>query len=215
MQFEDLDFENENELEQEDNPGKRKRKWRKGRNKAHKKWGAVKGHRRRVKNKGGRCKHRKGRNPGMGAILSRSTLTSGFSVPKITEAGLVIGGAVLNGLVSGFAGRFLPPMLTTGPGAYVTGLVSAGILGAGARMVAPRWAGPIFLGGMVEVVARLVKNLQPSIRILGDYLTQGQYNSARPMGDFLVANQVNDARSMGETIMDEDAAMSGYDDMEY
>jgi hypothetical protein len=107
------------------------------------------------------------------------------------KAAPVVGGALGNAWLSGFLSSRLPlpGMLRSGPGSYVLSLGSAGLLGAGVGLVAPRFAAPVFFGGVLETVIRatqqyLVGPLLSRMSGLGDYLTVGDAAAARPLGNF-------------------------------
>jgi hypothetical protein len=141
-------------------------------------------------------------------------LTAAFDVKTLSNAGVIVGGALGNAWLTGAVSNFLPGMLQSGPGSYVTGLASAGVLGAGVGMVAPRQAGKVFFGAVLEVVTRAVKDyivpLIPGMSgcsgvgcygALGDYLTRGNAADARPLGylgDYLTRQNAADARNLGD-----------------
>ena len=121
----------------------------------------------------------------------------------LSEAGVVVGGALGNAWLSGAVGSFLPGMLQSGIGSYATGLATAGILGAGVSMIAPRQAGKVFFGGVLEVVTRAVKEyvvpMIPGMSGMGDYLTRGNAAEARNLhgiGDYLTRGNAAEARNL-------------------
>jgi hypothetical protein len=128
-------------------------------------------------------------------------ITRGFSLETLSKAAVVTSGALGNAWLSGMIGGFMPGFLATGIGSYATGLASAGLLGAGVGMVAPRFAAPIFFGGVLEVMMRAFKQyvtpLIPGMSGLGDYLTREDAATARPLGDYLTRQDAATARPLG------------------
>jgi hypothetical protein len=142
-------------------------------------------------------------NPARGGVVGM--LTAGFKPDPLMKTVPVVGGALGNAVLSGMVGNFMPAMLQTGPGNLVLGLGTAGLLGAASGLVlSPRQAGSVFLGGVIEVVTRGVRQyLLPTlsgISGLGDYLTRQNAADARalgcvgpncpnPMGDYALSMQ--------------------------
>jgi hypothetical protein len=158
--------------------------------------------------RGSRVRGRR-RNPGGGGALSiRSPLkavTAGFNVGTLSKAAVVVSGALGNAWLSGFVGGYMPGMLRSEPGNFITGLATAGLLSAGVGMVSPKFAGPIFFGGVLEVVTRAFKKyVGPMIGLkgLGDYLSRSDAAGARPlgqyMGDYLSRSDAAGARPLGD-----------------
>ncbi len=87
-----------------------------------------------------------------GGILG--SVTQGFQPKTIMDTVPYVGGAIGNAALQSAVSGFLPSMLQEGPGSYVTGLATAGLLGAGVGMVSPRMAAPVFMGGVIEQVLR-------------------------------------------------------------
>jgi hypothetical protein len=137
---------------------------------------------------------------------------AGYNVKTLGEAGVVVGGALGNAWLSGMVGSFLPGMLQSGIGNYAVGLGTAGVLGAGVGMVAPKQAGKVFFGGVLEVVTRAVKEyVVPMIpgmsgcsgygcmNGMGDYLTRSNAAEARNLhglGDYLTRTNAAEARNL-------------------
>lgn len=92
-------------------------------------------------------------NPGTGIL---KTVTAGFSPKLLAKSLPVIGGMFANSFLSGAISNRLPAILAVGPGSYVTGLLSAGLLGAGTKILLPRFAGDVFFGGIIQVVSRAI-----------------------------------------------------------
>jgi len=169
--------------------------------------------RRRARNRGRRRRSRRGRHRAYnrGALTSvrgiQRSVTAGFKPQVLKKALVITGGALGNAWFSGVVSGFLPGMLQTGPGSYVTGLASAGVLGAGVGMVSPRMAGDVFFGGVLEVVTRGVKEyvlpILPGMSGLGDYLTRTNAMEARPLGDYLTRQNAAEARPLGDYYGDE------------
>ena len=70
----------------------------------------------------------------------------------------------------------------------MTELITAGLLGYGMRKVAPQFAGPVFFGGVLDVIKRAAdKYVTPMIGGtlaglgLGDYLSIGDARSAKAL----------------------------------
>ena len=91
--------------------------------------------RRRVRGRSRRGRGR-GRNPM--ALLSKplAAVRQGFDLNTLGRAGIVVAGALGNQTVSALVGNVIPiGFLKTGPGSYITGLATAGLLSAGVGMV--------------------------------------------------------------------------------
>jgi hypothetical protein len=106
----------------------------------------------------------------------------------LQTGGLVVAGSIGNNWLTKQMIKFVPlEMLKTTPGNYVTGLLGAGLLGMVARMVTPKLAGPVFFGGVLDVVMRATNQyVLPMLRLtplkgLADYLTVGNAAAARPL----------------------------------
>lgn len=200
--------------------------WRKRGRKGGRKGGRKT--RRRAKNasfryrKGGRrrrARNRRRRSYNASGTLSLrrpiGTMTAGFQPKVLTKAAVITGGALGNAWLSGTLSGFLPSMLQTGPGSYVVGLASAGLMGAGVGMVSPKMAGDVFFGGVLEVVTRAVKEYVlpalPGMSGMGEFLTREDAATARPLGDYLTPQNAQTAQSLGyvgdyygdETVADE------------
>lgn len=162
--------------------------------------------RRGARRRGRRRNRSRRRNPGTALSLRRPVraLTAGFNVKTLSRAAVITGGALGNAWLTGAVGSFLPDMLTAGPGSYVTGLASAGVLGAGAGMISPKMAGDVFFGGVIEVMTRAVREyivpMLPGLSGMGDYLTVANAREAQPlgyMGDYLTVNNAREAQPLG------------------
>lgn len=103
-------------------------------------------------------------------------------------------------------------------GSLVLGLASAGILGAGVGMIAPKHSKQVLFGGLVEVMARAV-NAYILPRITGmlrgydgmDYLTVNEAASAVPLNgmEYLTVNEAAGAiplNGMGHDAVEETAS---------
>jgi len=161
--------------------------------------------RRRVRRSRGRKVGRRRRSNNPGAVSLRRPLKAvmaGFNVKLLSRAGVMVGGALGNAALSGTASGYMPGVLQSGPGSYVVGLGTAGLLGAGVGMVMPRLAGDVFLGAVLEVVTRAVKDyvvpLIPGMSGMGDYLTRTDAATARPLGDYLTRTDAATARPLGD-----------------
>lgn len=118
----------------------------------------------------------------------------------------MVGGALGNAWLSGAVSGFLPSMLQSGIGGYAVGLASAGVLGGIVSMAAPRYSGDVFLGGVLEVMTRMVKEyVVPMLPLkgMGDYLTVANAQEARPLGDYLTVANAREARPLGDYYGDE------------
>lgn len=180
--------------------GWRKRRRRRSRNPGFSYNRPRKGRRRRR-----RSFNRRRRRYNTGALSLRrpfGTLTAGFQPRVLTRAAVITGGALGNAWLSGMISGFLPSALQAGVGSYVTGLASAGVLGAGVGMVSPRLAGDVFFGGVLEVVTRAVKQyvlpVIPGMSGMGDYFQRDQLSQLRPLGDYLTVGDAQRAQALGD-----------------
>ena len=143
---------------------------------------------------------RRRRNPAR--ALSLRTVTRGFRLPTLATASWMVGGALGNAWLSGAVSRFLPGVLQTGPGSHITGLATAGLLGAGAGMVIPRRSSEVFLGGVLEVVTRAAKEyiipLIPGMGSMGDYFTRANGMELQPLGDYFNRTNLQEAQPLGD-----------------
>jgi hypothetical protein len=148
------------------------------------------------------------------------SVTSGFNLGLLKTGGLVVAGSIGNNWLTKQLIRLVPlGMLKTTPGNYVTGLLGAGLLGMVARMITPKLAGPVFFGGVLDVVMRATNQyILPMLRLtplkgLADYLTVGGAAGARPlmgMEDYLSVGNAAGARPlMG---YEEYTGVAGYED---
>jgi len=165
-------------------------------------------HRRRNPGRRARRLHRRhrrhGRNPG---ALSIRSLTAGFNMGALKEAGLIVLGSVANGMASKMLIDRLPGTLGTAPISYLPALATAGLLSGLARMAGPQYSAPILTGGIVQVALKAMSDYFPTVPRPGtsDYLTAMQVARAVPLnglGDSLTVPQAASARAM----------MSGYGD---
>jgi len=141
----------------------------------------------RYRRRRGRARRRGGRRRRRNPFAITKSITAGFQPKILTKAATITGGALGNAWFSGMVSGFLPGMLQSGVGNYVVGLGTAGVLGAGVGMVAPRMAGDVFLGGVLEVVTRAVKEyvlpvLPGMSGFVGDYATPEDAATARSLG---------------------------------
>jgi hypothetical protein len=131
-----------------------------------------------------------------------SGLTAGFKPGILMEGAVILGGGLLNTFVSNTLIAKVPQIpeqLKSGPGKYLFGLATAGLAYLGTSRFLPKYANNMLLGGVVGVGMEAAMEYLP-LKGLGDFLTQGQVNSARSMdgmNDFLVQSQVDSARQMG------------------
>ena len=133
-----------------------------------------------------RYSRRRHRNPGLGSITG--SMTSAFDVGLLQEGALIVGGSIGTNFLTKILVRFVPvDFLKTSPGNYATELVAAGLLGGLTRKFMPRIAGPVFLGGILDVLMRATNQyIIPIIGLtplkgLADYLTVGGAAGARPL----------------------------------
>ncbi len=102
-------------------------------------------------------------------------MTKAFSVNKLKEAGSVVLGAAVNTTVDTFVSPYLPSLLQKGLGGVAFNLASAGLLGAVAGKVSPKFAGPVFFGGVFTAVHKIAKEyVLPALGLsgccgIGDY----------------------------------------------
>jgi len=184
----------------------RRRRW--SFNRRHRMWNRRHRRKRHYNRRGRKGRRRYSRNPDGGVTLRRpmAAIMAGFKPNTLMKAGVVVGGAIGNAWLASMVSGFLPEVLKTGPGNYLVGLGTAGLLGAGVGMLAPRFAAPVFFGGVLEVVTRAVKQyivpLIPGIPKSGmeDYLTVADAAAARPLGyfgDYLTPADAAAARPLG------------------
>jgi len=175
---------------------RRRNSW-KGNRRGHRK-AARKGWRRR---RSRTRRRRRAANPALSLRRPMSALTAGFNVNTLKTAGIVAAGAVLNAMASKPVINMMPiDALRSGPGSYIPGLATAGALGGLTGMVAPKFAGNVLMGGVLQVALKALGDLTPyGLSGLSDYLTAAQVQQARPlagMGDYLTAPQVAQARPL-------------------
>ncbi|MFH1498324.1 MAG: hypothetical protein ABII82_10910 [Verrucomicrobiota bacterium] len=87
----------------------------------------------------------------------RDGLTAGYRPRVLMQVVPVVGGLVANGIVSGMLSKVVAERLNLdptakGPAGLALGLLSAGALSVATRMVAPRHAQAVFLGGLAQVM---------------------------------------------------------------
>ena len=120
-------------------------------------------------------------NPGRAGAIG--TITAGFKPQVLKKAVPVVGGALGNALLAGYVSDYLPGMFQEGIGNLAVGLGTAGILGALSGYVLSKdKAQGIFLGGVIEVVTRGVRDyVLPVVGMsgLGDYLSRSNAAEAR------------------------------------
>jgi hypothetical protein len=87
----------------------------------------------------------------------RDGITAGYRPRVLMQVVPVVGGLVANSLLSSaltkmVAGRLSLSDTTKGPAGLAIGLLSAGALSMATKMVAPRYAQSVFLGGLAQVL---------------------------------------------------------------
>lgn len=141
---------------------------------------------------------------------------AGFKPNVLMDGGVAVVGALGNSFVSGTVSGYLPGMLQSGWGNYGVGLATAGLLAAVTKMVAPKYASNVLMGGIIEVLLRVAnEKLMPQAQAavatakgLADYLTQTQAADARQlgyMGDYLTEQAAQSARPLGGLNCGDDA----------
>jgi hypothetical protein len=135
------------------------------------------------------------------------SLTSGFKPKLIVAMTPYVGGALANAILASQIKKlgFLPSMLKSGIGGTVTNLASAGLLGAGVGMIAPKYAGAVFMGGVVDAVINLFnESVKPLLGLKGccgygmsDYLTPQNAAAATSLGDYLTSSDAAAALPLG------------------
>ncbi len=127
-------------------------------------------HRRRRHNPGysynprrrGRKGHRRGRrhsrNPGMTLRRPVGMLTSGFKPARLKNAGLMAGGAFLNGIISSYIVPNLPAGAAQKYGSYVIEIATAGLFNA-----IPKVGEAMSDGALVGVVIRAGNEFIPHV----------------------------------------------------
>lgn len=154
-------------------------------------------------------------------------LTAGFNTGILKSSAVIVGGSLLNNFLTAQLSNLIPiSFFKSGIGSYVTGLISAGLLYKGAKMVLPGYAGDLFKGGVLDVVSRVAnryvvpmlpgpKLVSGYISGMGDYLTVGDARRARPLmglGDYLTVGDAARARPLsGLGYDDELDGMHDYD----
>jgi hypothetical protein len=124
----------------------------------------------------------------------------------LTTAGVLVAGGLGNAFLTRTitSQAFVPEMLRTKPGYYLPGVLGAGLLGMATRAVAPRYAGTVTLGGLVQVLVKAVEDYLPQMPFLGaalgDFLTTSQVvrgaTGMTGMRDFLTLPQAAGARRL-------------------
>jgi len=144
-------------------------------------------------------------NPGGGMV---GKLTAGYQ-PKLLMASLpYVGGALGNAILATWLKKLtiMPSMFKTGIGNTVLNLASAGLLGAGVGMLSPKYAGPVFMGGVVDAVISVFNQYLPMKGCCGgygmdDYLTPGNAAAALPLGhmsEYLTTQDAASAQALGD-----------------
>lgn len=139
-----------------------------------------------------RCKAFNGRRRrSHNGSMSMRAVTSAFDVGLLSKAGVVVGGSLANNLLTGALTKVMPiSALKSGIGNYAVGLLSAGLIGIGARKVLPSQAGGLFFGAILDVVTRIASRfivpMLPSPKLSGyalaDYLTMTNVQDSRLYG---------------------------------
>jgi hypothetical protein len=126
--------------------------------------------------------------------MSIRSLTAGFNMGALKEAGLIVLGSVANGMASKMLIDRLPGTLGTAPVSYLPALATAGLLSGLARMAGQQYSSPILTGGIVQVALKAMSDYFPSVPRPGtsDYLTAMQVARAVPLNgldDYLTVPQ--------------------------
>ncbi len=87
----------------------------------------------------------------------RDGITAGYRPSVLMQVVPVVGGLVANGIVSGMLTKLAADKLklsdtTRGPASLAIGLATAGALSMATKMVAPRYAQSVFLGGLAQTL---------------------------------------------------------------
>lgn len=134
--------------------------------------------------------------------------TMAFDRRTITNTLPLLGGFLFNRYLTATIAGLLPNALSfmkSGLGAQGLGLISASLMSAGLKMVAPRYAGDALKGGVIQVVTSVAQQyVLPMIGFspmagMGDYLTVGDAARARPLmglGDYLTVGDAARARPL-------------------
>jgi len=99
-----------------------------------------------------------GLNPG-GALAAFNLGVIKSAVP--VGAGM-LGSSMLDGFVSGLS--FTPSFLKSGIGSYALSLLDVGFMGVATKMVAPKYASAVVLGGMVNVIRKVLMSTVPAVK---------------------------------------------------
>lgn len=157
-------------------------------------------------------------NPGGGIVAN---LTRGMKPATLAKAAPMAVGVVGNVALGRFVSDKLPAMFQSGGLNVVVNLATAGLLGAAAGMVKPSYAGPVFLGGIVEAITRAANEfILPALGLggcmgcgLGDYAENMRTQAYLPsyeaatglnttgaeglLGDYLTRTDAATARPLG------------------
>lgn len=143
------------------------------------------------------------------------SMTSAFNLETMKKGGVVVGGVIANEYASEYLGigleKIVPSMtLTSGIPSYFVGLASAGLLAYGTKLVAPKYAGLVFLGGVVQVLKNVAKDyVEPHLPHLPTMhpamvapvavhpaVAAAQAAGVSGFGDFLTPHNVQQARAL-------------------
>ena len=167
----------------------------------------------------------------------RDGITAGYRPQVLMQVVPVVGGLVANGIASGMLTKIVSDRLklsdtTKGPASLAIGLLTAGALSVATKMVSPRHAQAVFLGGLAQVMWDGYKTyLQPLVKkytglgkckgmgcddqpdlSFGLYCPECADGLADTLNDFLTPGQIQFARpviadAVGAAIPAQDAAM--------
>jgi len=170
-------------------------------------------HRRRRSNASNPRRRRRGRgrrrysNPsGLSLRSPVSAITAGFKPSTLTSGAVIAGGYLGNQWLNSFAAGMVPlGFVKSGIGKNLLGIGTAGLLGAAVGMLAPRFAGQVFAGGIGQVMVSFIQDRLSGRSLMsglgfGDYLTPMNAADARPLGyfgDYLTPMNAADARPLG------------------
>lgn len=105
------------------------------------------------------------RNAGMSGMFGKTTsaATSGFKMPVLKQAGVILGGNILTTWSAEKIMGALPTLKNNKILNVVTVLVTAGLAHVAARRFLPKYAPGVLIGGVLAGVTRGVREFAPSV----------------------------------------------------
>lgn len=138
-------------------------------------------------------------NPSVAGVMG--TATQAFSKNKLMYAGSAVLGAVANTTAINFVSPYLPSVLQKGLGGAAVSLASAGLMSAAVAQVSPRFAAPMFVGGMFMAVKKLADAyVLPALGLSGCCGNIGNYAASMLTTPYLPDYSENDLSPFGYNI---------------